>query len=202
MSDTSVRLQACLDRLRSGDVSARQELVSVACDRLARLTRKMFKADGRLQRWEESGDVFQNAMLRLCRALESVTPASLLDFFRLAALQVRRELIDLARHYYGPAGPAAGHQSVPPPEGSTAPLREPSDLRDEPGRLAIWGEFHEQIGALPAEQREVFDLVWYQGLTHAETATLLGVSTKTVQRRWQAACLGLHETFQGHLPGL
>ncbi|HKB36491.1 MAG TPA: sigma factor-like helix-turn-helix DNA-binding protein, partial [Gemmataceae bacterium] len=35
---------------------------------------------------------------------------------------------------------------------------------------------------MPEEQREVFDLVYYQGLSHAEAAALLGVSTKTVQR--------------------
>jgi RNA polymerase sigma-70 factor (ECF subfamily) len=68
--------------------------------------------------------------------------------------------------------------------------------------LAEWGEFHEQIGRLPEEEREVFDLLWYQGLSHAQAAELLQLSTKTIQRRWQAACLRLHEALQGNLPGL
>jgi RNA polymerase sigma-70 factor (ECF subfamily) len=190
MSDTTVRLQACLDRLRAGDEAARAELVNVACDRLIRLTRKMLRADGRLRRWEESSDIFQNAMIRLCRALQSVTPGSLVEFFRLAALQIRRELIDLARHYFGPTRPA------PDREGAS----EPSDLRDEPSHLASWGDFHEKIGALPDEQREVFDLIWYQGLTQGEAADLLHVSTKTVQRRWHDACLHVGEAMDGELP--
>ncbi len=205
MSETTFYIQDCLQRMGRGDQAARQDLLNAACERLNRLVRKMFRADGRLQRWEETGDVFQNAMLRLCRALEEVNPGSPREFFRLAALQIRRELIDLARHYYGPAGPAANHQTQPPHQEGEAlpsPASDPSDASLEPSRLAAWGEFHERIGALPDEEREVFDLVWYQGLTHAEAAQLLQVSTKTVQRRWQAACLKLHEAMHGELPGL
>jgi RNA polymerase sigma-70 factor (ECF subfamily) len=55
--------------------------------------------------------------------------------------------------------------------------------------------------ALPEEEREVFELIWYQGLTHADAAGLLGVSTKTVQRGWQAACVKRHEALGGELPG-
>ena len=45
-------------------------------------------------------------------ALNDVKPALLRDFYRLAAVQVRRELIDLARHYYGPQGHGAHHASA------------------------------------------------------------------------------------------
>jgi RNA polymerase sigma factor (sigma-70 family) len=199
----TVHLQRCLDRLRAGDEAARDDLLGAACARLTRLTRKMLRDDGRLKRWEQTDDVLQNALLRLCRALREETPDSLRAFFRLAALQVRRELIDLARHYSGPQGRAARHASPPPADGdSPAEAILPADSGHEPSRLALWSEFHEQIGALPEDEREVFDLVWYQGLTHAEAAALLGVSVKTVQRRWQAGCLRLHAALHGELPGL
>jgi RNA polymerase sigma-70 factor (ECF subfamily) len=202
--ETTLLVQQCLDRLRAGDAAAREELLATACTRLTRLARKMFHADGRLRQWEQTDDVFQGAMLRLCRALQDVTPASPREFFRLAALQIRRELIDLARHHFGPAG-AAGHRPQPP-AGET-PMRppealDPSESTLDPGHLAAWGEFHEQIGRLPEEEREVFELLWYQGLTHPQAAELLQVSTKTIQRRWQAACLRLHAALQGNLPGL
>jgi RNA polymerase sigma-70 factor (ECF subfamily) len=206
MSDgTTVRLQRCLDRLRAGDPAARRDLLGAASARLRRLARKMLRADGRLRRWVESGDVLNDAVLRLGRALEAVTPETLREFFRLAALQVRRELADLARHHFGPRGAAAHHQSNPPQEGSPegAPAAvDPPDCRDEPSALAAWGEMHEKAGALPEELREAFDLVYYQGLSHAEAAALLGVSTKTVQRRWHRACLALHELMGGELPDL
>jgi DNA-directed RNA polymerase specialized sigma24 family protein len=46
----------------------------------------------------------------------------------------------------------------------------------------------------------VFDLIWYQGVGHKEAAALLDISAKTVKRRWQAACLHLHEALHGELP--
>src|SRR5437773_551380 len=60
---------------------------------------------------------------------------------------------------------------------------------------------HRALQTLPAEEQEVFDLVWYQGLTHADAANLLGVATKTIQRRWHAACRRLHNALGGELPG-
>jgi RNA polymerase sigma-70 factor (ECF subfamily) len=49
------------------------------------------------------------------------------------------------------------------------------------------------IERLPEDEREVFDLVGIQGLTHAEAATVVGVSEKTVQRRLNRARLLLAE---------
>jgi RNA polymerase sigma factor (sigma-70 family) len=202
--EATTRVARCLERLRAGDEGARQELLDAACASLTRLTRAMLRDYRRLKRWEETDDVLQGALLRLCRALQTVTPQTPREFYRLAALQIRRELIDLARHHFGPEGPAGRHESVAGAgdAGSAArPAVEPADSTYGPPRLAAWAEFHEQADALPEEEREVFDLVWYQGLTHAEAAGLLGVSTKTVQRRWHAACLRLHEVLGGELPG-
>ena len=41
----------------------------------------------------------------------------------------------------------------------------------------------EAIDGLPADEREAFDLVRIQGMTHPEAAEMLGVSVKTVKRR-------------------
>jgi len=196
--DRTTVLQDCLDRLRRGDPAARGELVAAACERLGQLTRVMLRDYRRLRRWEQTDDVLQNAMIRLDRALREVTPEAPRDFYRLATLQVRRELIDLARHHFGPEGPGALHATD---AGGTTPP-EPAESTHEPGRLAAWSEFHRRVESLPDEEREVFDLVWYQGLPHAEAAALLGVSTKTIQRRWHSACLRLHRDLGGALPGL
>src|SRR5262249_51812291 len=115
------------------------------------------------------------------------------------------ELAGVARHYDGPQGGGAPRS----PWGSGAPSTTrpgagpaaPPDSSDDPARLAAWGEFHEQIGALPDEEREVFDLIWYQGLSQAEAAELLHVSERTIKRRWQAARLKLHDALEGEVPG-
>jgi RNA polymerase sigma-70 factor (ECF subfamily) len=165
----------------------------------------MFRTFPSLRRWEETSDVFQNASIRLCRALEEVTPRTAADFFRLAALQIRRELIDLARHYFGPEGPGVNDQSLRPaadPEASTSREgREIAASTMDPRRLAAWSDFHEQAGSLPDEEREVFDLLWYQGLTQAEAAAVLKISERSLQRRWHQARVKLYRALDGRLPG-
>jgi RNA polymerase sigma-70 factor (ECF subfamily) len=204
-SNQTVQVQGWLDRLKAGDESARKELLNCACERLTRLTRKMLKSYPRVKRWEETDDVFQNAAVRLYRALGEVRPATPADFFRLAALNIRRELLDLAKHYYGPQGQGTKHASVEekPDAGGEAPAAgEPADADDGPNRLAAWTEFHQQIDRLPEEEREAFDLLWYQGLSQAEAADVLKVSERTIKRRWQSARLRLHEAMGGEMPEL
>lgn len=202
--DTIARLAGCLDRLRAGDEAARTDLLNHACGVLHALTRKMFKDYARVRRWEESGDVAQNAALRLWRTLQAVTPGTVREFLRLAALQIRRELIDLARHHYGPEGAGARHSTQGGDGGLVSdtprPVYDEPDGTRDPGRLAVWTEFHRQAGALPEDEREVFDLLWYQGLTQAAAAGLLGVDERTVKRRWQAARLSLSRRLHGESP--
>lgn len=203
MSDraATVEIEACVERLKAGDQAARDELLRIACGRLERLTRKMLGGFPRVHRWEQTGDVLQNANLRLYRTLKDVTPKSAAEFFSLAALNIRRELLDLAKHYYGPQGVGARHATAAnQPDESGGGQYQPEDPTHDPTRLAAWAEFHEQAELLPAEEREVFDLLWYQGLTQDDAARLLGVSERTIKRRWQSARLKLVEALGGQLP--
>lgn len=188
MTDTSAEIQAWVERLRVGDPAARDRLIFAASVRLKHLTRKMLRGNTRIRRWEDTDDVFQNAAIRLCRALDEVRPATPRDFFRLAAAHVRRELIDLARHHFGPHGDAAHHFSQDP----DSPAVDPDAGRaDSPEKLVAWAEFHQAAGELPDEEREVFDLLWYEDVPQAEAAGLLGISERTLKRRWQSARLKL-----------
>jgi RNA polymerase sigma-70 factor (ECF subfamily) len=200
---TTHQIMHCLDRLRAGDRAARTELLNAAVERLQRLTRKMLKDFPGVRRWEETGDVCQNAAVRLWRALQDVAPGSVLEFMRLAALNIRRELIDLARHHYGAEGAGAHHNTPGPVPGTDSGM--PPDYDRPAGasasdRLNAWAEFHQRVQELPGESKEVFDLLWYQGLSQAETAEILGVSERTVKRRWQAARLMLHDAMHGFSP--
>lgn len=191
MSAHTLHLQQCLERLQQGDETARKDLLAGVCDRLTRLAHVMLRDYQRLRRWEETGDVVQNALLRLHRALETVRPATLPDFYRLATLEIRRELIDLVRHHFGPHGDGTHHQSG---------ADEPNNTTLDPGRLAAWTDFHRQVDLLPEDERQVFDLIWYQGLGHTDAARILDVHPRTVKRRWLSACLKLHEALGGELP--
>jgi RNA polymerase sigma factor (sigma-70 family) len=188
MAASDTQLQLLIDKVLAGDEAARNALLDHACDRLLRLTRKMFHARRDLGRWEGTDDVFQIAMLRLHRALSEVKPESVRHFFNLAAVQIRRTLLDLAKHHLGPHGQGTKHHTDGQPaddEGGSL-----HDRAEQPEDLEGWSAFHAQVEALPDEEREVVGLLFYEQLTQHEAASLLGVSLRTVKRRWLSArCL-------------
>ena len=47
-----------------------------------------------------------------------------------------------------------------------------------------------QIESMAEADRELFDLLWYHGLSQAEAGNLLGVSERTINKRWIAARCG------------
>jgi RNA polymerase sigma factor (sigma-70 family) len=200
-NDELARLQALLERLRAGDEKAKSDLIEHACERLRRLTKKMLRDYARVRRWEETDDVLQQAALRLVRSLSEVAPASPSHFFALAATQIRRTLLDLARHYYGPEGSGAHHHTDDTGGDLPKMVEQAAAAGDgEPQTLQQWTLFHEKIDELPEKEREVFQLLWYQGLTQGEAAEILEVDVRTIKRRWQAARIQLHETLDGTPP--
>jgi RNA polymerase sigma-70 factor (ECF subfamily) len=153
-----------------------------------------------VKRWADADDVLQESTMRLLRSLRAVRPASTTEFFNLAAVHIRRELIDLARHFGGRNGLGARHDS-PPPGTSSNPLQEARDPGDAADDLEAWGQFHEAVERLPVEEREVVGLAFYHSWTHAQIAELLQVTDRTVRRYWQSACLRLNMALGGRLPG-
>ena len=75
-----------------------------------------------------------------------------------------------------------------------SPASSVSELSPEGRRML------QAIGDLPADEREAFDLVRIQGLAQAEAAEVLGVSTKTVQRRLNRALVLLTEQLDDLRP--
>ncbi len=181
--NTTTNLQFWLELMQAGDGQACQELMGHACERLRKLTRRMLRGYPLVRRWEQTDDVLQNSMMRLYRALADVTPESLRHFYSLAGVQIRRELLDLAKHHARMDG--AGDQQ----------MRDEAEGSDDPCNLAEWTEFHQQVEALPDEEREVFNLLWYGELTQAEVAEILGIAVRTVIRRWQAARVRLYKVL-------
>lgn len=198
--ESSEIIQGWLDRIQAGDESARARLFEAAGRRLERLARKMLRDHPSVGRWEEAEDVLQNALVRLDRALRNTPPPTTRDFFRLAASVIRRELIDLARHYQGPEGLGAHHASVAGEGPSRAPLDAAGGSTFDGGKLALWTEFHARVDRLPEEDRALFDLLWYQGLSQSEAAPLLGMHVRQLSRRWMALRLELAEALGGDVP--
>jgi RNA polymerase sigma-70 factor (ECF subfamily) len=190
-----LRTQELLREALTGDAAAVDALLRHFGARLTSLTHRMLGSYQRVKRWADTEDVLQNALLRLVGALRDVRPTTPREFLALATLQIRRELIDLARHYYGPEGIGAHHDSQGNQDSRPSGQEEHADLRHEPSSLAQWTELHRAIEALPDEEREVVGLLFYQGLPQAEAAAVLQMPLRTLQRRWHDALVKLHRVW-------
>jgi len=199
----TTQLQRLLDRAADGDNdNAYGELIAQASHRLQKLTGMMLRSYPHLRRWEQTDDVFQNAVIRLHRSLTEVKPQSVQHFLALATTQIRRTLVDLARHHFGPLGQAAKHHTDaggPKSDGGDI-VRNAADTDQRPETLQSWAAFHEAVGDLPDDQREVFELVWYGDMGRKDIANLLGVSEPTVKRRLRAARVALGRIVDDERP--
>ena len=194
-------LLRCLQRWQAGDESAREELLEHTYERLRVCVQRMLRRYPRLRRWEQTDDVLQNAVVKLHRSLEDVKPESAAHFFGLAALQIKRVLIDLTRHYFGNQGQGAHHETnAAASDGPDQPKYEEGIRRDEPQSLAEWKEFHDATEELSEPLRDVFNLYFYGGLQLREIAAALEISERTVDRRWADVKLKLREIFPDGLP--
>jgi RNA polymerase sigma-70 factor (ECF subfamily) len=199
-------LQRWLEQMRQNDEAvfheARSQAISHTAGRLEELTRRMLRHFPRLRRWEQTGDVLQNAVLRLHRSLAAIRPESARQFYGLAATQIRRELLDLSRHHFGPQGAAAHHHTdgADNVEGTDDRIAATEAPTGEPATLAGWTEFHEKVQSLPDSDREIFDLLWYEGLSQEEAATLLSVTVRTIKNRWRNAKLTLRQFLDNESP--
>ena len=138
----------------------------------------------------EADELLGGVVAGLLTALRTVRPTTVRQFFALATQHMRWQLNDLARLLdQRPRAAKIEESAVPAPPSSTG-----SGLTMDARRIL------EAIDGLPDEEREVFDLVRIQGLSHAEVATVLGVSSKTVQRRLNRSRLRLAEQLADMCP--
>lgn len=187
--NTTTELQRWLDLLHSGDETARERLIARAVQRLEQHTRRMLRSWPLVRQSEDTGDILNGSYLRLDRCLREVIPENVRHFFALATEMIRRELLDLAkRHRRSDAVVARVPHDAPELDGQTDESEGPLDL-------AKWSEFHERVAGLPDEEKEAVALVYYQGLTQDEAAEVLGVSARTILRRWHRARMRLREVL-------
>jgi len=179
-------LQDCLDRWQAGDRAAADELLRPVLARLRNLAAKMLRAFPNVRGLADTDDVLQSSLMRLFRTLRNLRPATPRDFFNLAAVHIRRELLDLARR-------ARGREAHPLVLGSTDTPQVPEPAAPAVADDELWVRFHEAVDQLPVEQREVVGLVFYHGWTKAQIGELFQVDARTIRRRWAEARQHLRE---------
>src|SRR4051794_15049402 len=186
---TTGAIQRCLDALQ-GDTPA-EPLIRGLLERAAQRLRLL--CGTLLQRGYprlaqpplnlETDELLGGVVAGLLTALRKVRPQTVRQFFALANQHMRWQLNDLARLL--DERPRAGALAE---SGVAAPPSSGDSCLSQDARRMLGA-----IEGLPEAEREAFELVRIQGLTHAQAAEVVGVSAKTVQRRLNRARLLLAE---------
>jgi RNA polymerase sigma factor (sigma-70 family) len=189
--DGSVALQRLLDRVRQGDPQARRLLLERACERLRRLAGRMLHGSfPELARGHDVDSVVHETWVRLLQALERCEPATVADFFRLAAHKIRQVLLDMIE-----AERRRGQREAIGLSDANGAVNRTYD----PARLALWTEFHEKVAMLGDQERAVFEMHYYLDLPQAEVARLLDLHPRKVSYLWIAATEKLSDALDAAL---
>jgi RNA polymerase sigma-70 factor (ECF subfamily) len=203
--ESTVVLQMYLERALTGDAEARKRLLELTRDRLMHHARLLLHGRyARLEPFAQTDDVVQQLYIKILQHQDRFwvnargePVRTLAEFFGHSSAWMRDVLCDQLRKEYGRDD---NRPAVLPLDGGpshTWPWRDPSSRTHDGEQVQRWTEFHEAAARLPDELRAVFDLLWYQGLTQAEAAALLGVAVPTVKLRWMKARLRVQQALGG-----
>src|SRR4051812_825961 len=90
---STVQLHRWVEQWQAGDNGAVDALLGAFGKRFEDLARKMLRGFSALRDWYDTPDIVQGSALRLMSALRNYRPNSIRDFFHLATITIRRELL-------------------------------------------------------------------------------------------------------------
>ena len=152
-------------------------------ERVQHLARRMLRRFPKVRRWDDTDDVTNIAAIKVWKTLEAVDFESEAHYERVLAKNIRWVLLDLARRHGATNSLGANHETWHGEVESEVPCQTME--------LQRWTEFHEAVEDLSADTKEVFDLLWYAGLSKQSAADTLGISDKTLRNRWRTARIEL-----------
>lgn len=194
----STNIDRLLSRVRAKEPKAREELISHSLERLQKLSRRMFRKHPNLRTLEETDDIVQKLVIRLHKMLNDLCPENTASYFRLSSHNIRWVLKDLAR------SSAARHKSQSSGEESTSirrnQLLNKQDPNGGPVNMAQWNDFYEKVEQLPDENKQVFELLWIQGLSQKEAADLLNIPLRTLTRKWMVTRILIRTLLHDEFP--
>lgn len=179
-----------LSALERGEPGALDRVVSLLYDDLRRLARQRLRRERDGHTLDTTGLVHE-AYLRLSTQRQLAT-SDRAQFFAAASNTMRRILVDYAR--------ARGRQKRGG-GGIAVPVEDVEPFLTEPATseaLAL-DEALDRLDAAQPRAARVFEQRFFGGLAVEEIAQANGVSTKTVQRDWEAARAWLRKEVRGSL---
>ncbi|MDA1264295.1 MAG: sigma-70 family RNA polymerase sigma factor [Planctomycetota bacterium] len=171
-----------LRRVEGGDLAASEELLALLYGELRGLAAQAMGRE-RVSHTLQPTALVHEAWMRLLGAGAPTHFEGREHFVALAAKAMRRVLVDHAR---GRGAEKRGRDWTPVPLDSVLAGFEERRL----DLIAVDAAL-EKLGELDPELARLVELRFFAGLTIAETASLLGVSTPTVERHWRVARMWL-----------
>ncbi len=172
------------------------DLTDLVYEFVERVSRRLLAEFPAVKRWDESDDICQQAAIRLFLSLQEVEIEDRRHLENLAATQIRRTLIDLARSYSRTAESNQRRWTPHSRKGDVNNvLTQQPDQTGDSSQLLEWAELHIQVENLPDDLKEVFQMRWYRGLSNAAVAELLGCDVRSAQRKWRTAREALAKTI-------
>ena len=182
----SGEITRCLLDHARGDADAGEELARLVYDDLRRIARR--------QRWRRGSGLSLNTTGLVHEAYLKLVDRSRTSwndrthFFAVAARAMRQILIDQARHKLR-AKRGGGSPHLPLEESRIAVEDRAEDL------LAV-NEALQKLEAVNGRLGRVVEYRFFAGMSEEETAEILGVSVRTVERDWVRARGWLRETMR------
>jgi RNA polymerase sigma factor (TIGR02999 family) len=167
-----------LGRLQNGDADALDEVVRLLYGELREMARR--RMAGERDNFTLSATALVNEVYMKLARHERIDAGSRTRFFAIAARTMRRVLVDYAR---ARKRRKRGGGARPVPLDDVEPFL--SDV--EADEVIALDAALERLAAMNPRAAEVVEQRFYGGMSAAETAQLLGISEKTVQRDWIAA---------------
>ena len=187
---TSGEVTQLLHRLDRGDDDALERLMPLLYDELRMVARKQLRRERRNHTLGTTALV-NEAYLKLV-GQQRLNAEDRGRFFAIAATTMRRILIDYARARKRLK--RGGGQTPVPLDEAEAFLTD----READEVLAL-DDALERLAAVNPRGSQVVQYRFFSGLTLAETAEVMDVSVKTVQRAWVAARAWLRKEVAGEL---
>lgn len=139
-----------------------------------------------------SEEVLSAVVERMMKAMRSVRPHTVREFFALANQHMRWELNDIARRFDKQAHTVELRESL---------LQSTAAAEEEEDGLKMHRIFA-ALDDLPDEEREAFYLVRLQGMSSVDAGRVIGVSYKTVDRRVKRSLALLTHFLADLAPGV
>ena len=182
MLPPSPEVTVLLERARSGDRVAENQLYEIVLPQLRRMAQHLLHSE-RPGHTLQGTDLVNQMYVRLAGSELSLRDRT--HFFAIAARAMRRELIDYARRR-----PSANVLPLDVLPEAVVSRSEPIEIT-----LAIDELLDRMRESMPLEC-SIVELKIFVGLTDEETADVLGLPVRSMQARWQDARIWLFENAE------